>query len=398
MKCLEGGDRVNHYRNSVLIAPYSPSGRAAHVHLGAARKIEFVIELLTTMSDRVTLVNSAHNGLRWRRSRTAPLVLSSGVTVMEHIPFEIPIRPIGKVLNMLWPLSVTTLLRRLKPDLLWLYNGHAFECIVTLIALRTMTPSVIVEIEDDHRARSRGLSPKPWIDRMLLDKTLPYSRVVTAVNGSMLGQYSRGGAAELLFPGAVSTELLQCVRRRPFSGSRKATAAYFGGLDREKGADVVLDLIRRNELPDWQFIVCGAGPLLGEFRALAASIGERLSVHHGVPPRELYELMDRADVVINPHTSIVAMRDGIFPFKVLEAVAAGRLVVSTDLPACRPDLTDAVYLFDGTSDDLALKLAHALVEYRKRQDQVLATSMQVREFYSLEGMRGQIMSALSARA
>lgn len=210
----------------------------------------------------------------------------------------------------------------------------------------------------------------------------------------MAGRYSKHGAAELIFPGAVTTELLEGVRRAPFSLGQTATAGYFGALDKEKGADVILDVISQYELPNWRFIICGSGPLLSKFKDAAERFNGRLSVHHDVAPQRLYQLMNRTDVIINPHTSIVAMRDGVFPFKVLEAVATGRLLLSTKLPPCRPDISQAVYQFDGTSADLAHKLMSARAEARERQRQIDVTSAHVRQIYSLEGVRAQVLKAL----
>ena len=42
---------------------------------------------------------------------------------------------------------------------------------------------------------------------------------------------------------------------------------------------------------------------------------------------ELAEIMGRTDILLNPHIKM----DGVFPFKLIEYVASGRLILSSDM-------------------------------------------------------------------
>jgi glycosyltransferase involved in cell wall biosynthesis len=55
--------------------------------------------------------------------------------------------------------------------------------------------------------------------------------------------------------------------------------------------------------------------------------------HGRVDETTLLSLISDCDVLVNLHASIEKMSNGVFPFKVIEYVASGRLVISTDLPA-----------------------------------------------------------------
>lgn len=197
-----------------------------------------------------------------------------------------------------------------------------------------------------------------------------------------------------LFPGAVHPQLESLVKRHPFSSPGPVIAGYFGELNAEKGAKVILELISRYEMPEWRYIVCGSGPLHSEFAALAVQHPERLNVFSNLGITEMYRLMNEVDVLINPHSNIEAMGNGIFPFKVIEAIVSERLVVSTPLPPSKPDISSAIFMFDGSAEDLKrclLKIWNNSHVADPSADPIVA---QLREKYSLTGMRTQILREL----
>lgn len=380
--------------SAVVIAPYSPIGRGEMVHLGAARKIEFVLEMLSRIARRVTLINSAHNGTGWRRGRTSSLRLSADFSVEEYRLFEMPVRPLGKMLNIVFTGGALRYLRAQQPELLWLYNGHALECRLALQLLRHRKAGLAIEIEDAHSARSRGISPKPLIDQIYLDRAVRKADLMTFINREVQGQFSGLGCAKLLFPGSVADELKDSIKRAPFSGSAPLVLGYFGGLEVEKGAHLILEAVPQLA-SDWKFVVCGRGSLHAEFERMRNAYPDRLELHQNLPARELYELMDRADVVLNPHSDIESMGNGIFPFKVLEGVASGRLILSTPLPPCDLDLEGAIAHFDGTAASLLAALGLLREKWETGHRQVGAARQAVIEAYSIDGFADKVSQALT---
>jgi glycosyltransferase involved in cell wall biosynthesis len=109
-----------------------------------------------------------------------------------------------------------------------------------------------------------------------------------------------------------------------------------------------------------------------------------------VPDEKLYELLTECDVAVNPHASIQAMGEGVFPFKVLEAVASGRLVISTALPPCGFDLQHNVMYFNGTLDGLCKALESAPEFLRRNLQEFHATVARVRAMLSEEAVYAKL--------
>jgi len=319
----------------VMVAPYAPAGRCDEPHLGAARKIEMVLASLAKVTDRVVLVNTAHNESELSPGFACRDLRVEGVDVTEMLLPRFGSRPLGKLLNLAQVSStVDRLLEIGRPRVAWLYNGYAFESLIGCTLASRCGTRLIFEYEDSHFSRGRGLNPKPYVDFMCWKRVMPRVYHSFAVNASLGKQVADDGCGVTLFPGLVPRRLseIQASGRVPFSGETNTlNVGYFGGLSREKGADVVIDICETIN-SDVAIHVTGAGPLENRFAEIARDERSVLQFHGRVGDERLYDIIEGCDVIINPHSPITEMDGGVFPFKVVEAIASGRLLISTDLP------------------------------------------------------------------
>jgi len=138
-----------------------------------------------------------------------------------------------------------------------------------------------------------------------------------------------------ILPGIVDQSILRLAANNPPFIKIKQDiiyCGYFGGLSVDKGAAFLLELINEAfscDLPI-RWIVTGNGEFADSFKALSDANPNKFMFYGTVDHEKLIELIASVDVMVNPHLH----NTGVFPFKVLEAVASGRLVISTplDLP------------------------------------------------------------------
>ncbi len=314
----------------VIVAPYSPPNRVGDAHLGASRKLESIISILSRIDAQLILVNSAHNG-----NRVAPISVTKsmvgGVNLIEITPPISSSRPVGKLKNIF---SVSQIIRELKklgvPQLVWFYNGYAFEMCFAAKARRIFNTPMVLEFEDWHFSRKRGLNPKPWIDYLLWRKVAGHMSATFAVNSFLAEKMKRFNSNVELLPGVVPTALASIALEYPPFRANKShiNIGFFGGLSAEKGADIVLQLADKL-LPGFTLQVTGAGPLENAFTVKSRMRPDSLHFHGRVNDATLYQLISECDVILNPHASIENMGNGVFPFKVVESIASGRLLIST---------------------------------------------------------------------
>ncbi|MDP2760189.1 MAG: glycosyltransferase [Sideroxyarcus sp.] len=334
----------------VVVAPYTGIGKDVDLHLGASRKIELILGLLVRLDSHVVLINSAHLG-----SKSATInverVSISGFELTLITPPVLGNSKLGKFQNLFCVDEVMKILATLgTPKLFWFYNGFAFEMLVAMHAKKFNVP-MILEFEDWHFARRRGINPKGFIDFFFWYRAAHLMTSAFVVNAFLAEKMSSFTNQVEVLPGIVPEDLTQIARASPFPHGRQAIkVGYFGGLSVEKGADIVLRVAQ--SLPDgYEFHVTGSGPLADEFKRISLIHPARLHYHGRVGDAELYKLIAECDVILNPHSSLDNMCNGVFPFKVIEAVASGRLLISTALP--KGDLADVlggICFVDGHDD------------------------------------------------
>ena len=323
-----------------IIAPYSPPSRLNAANLGASRKLETIILVLSKLDNNLVLVNSAHNETK-AATFTTQRVTIAGIELTEITPPTYPNRALGKLKNLF---CIDQMLNELKkygqPQFIWLYNGYAFEMLFALKAKKTLNVPMILEFEDWHFSRGRGFNPKPYIDYCFWRLAFGTIAGAFVVNNLLANKMHGLGKPVELLPGIVPQVLADIAKSPPFkTPTDTVNIGFFSGLNAEKGADIVLQLAHK--LPDGYVLhLTGSGAMGNDFEQAAKALQGRLCYYGRVDDTTLYQIIAKCDVMLNPHASIEHMNNGVFPFKVIEAVASGRLLIST--PVLTEGLVDVL--------------------------------------------------------
>ena len=143
---------------------------------------------------------------------------------------------------------------------------------------------------------------------------------------------------------------------------------YVGQLYPWKGVDGLLQTMRF--LPEAELTIVGglAGePDLDRLKKAAADLGveTRVCFRGYLPPADVPQERQRADVVVIPHDESRTAREFTSPLKLFEALAAGRPIVATDLPSVREILTpeeDALLVPPGNPQAMAAAIRRVLTD------------------------------------
>lgn len=104
---------------------------------------------------------------------------------------------------------------------------------------------------------------------------------------------------------------------------------YTGGFSHVVGTDLMLDAFKKVKNQDVRLILCGQGGDMKE-RASKAHMEDARIEYKGFLSRvEYYEILNAANILINPRNMQYEQNSANFPSKVLEYIAAGRYVIST---------------------------------------------------------------------
>lgn len=128
--------------------------------------------------------------------------------------------------------------------------------------------------------------------------------------------------------GVVNEEIYQAVSTRlpPFSGRPPYLALFCGSLVPGKGASLIPEIAKpfKDRI---RFFIAGNGPLQSQLEVAARNCGGDVTCVGYLSNQELYKLYGSADLLINPYDDEPS--GGILPFKLVEYLAAGGVVVST---------------------------------------------------------------------
>lgn len=156
---------------------------------------------------------------------------------------------------------------------------------------------------------------------------------------------------------------------------------FVGRLVYQKGLDIIFNALAKLKQYPWQFTIVGDGPAREELQSLAKSLGIEDRIHFlGWKTREVIkEFFIEANIFVFPS------RDEGMSNAVLEAMAAGLVVVASNIPGNQDIIQDQIsgYLVPGDSIDLWVDQLKKLLNDSDLYEKIgLAANNHVRKNFS----------------
>ncbi|MCF8430204.1 MAG: glycosyltransferase, partial [Bacteroidia bacterium] len=233
----------------------------------------------------------------------------------------------------------------------------------------------ISEFEDWHFSRLKFLNPWPFIDWYYWKKSISSITFGICVNNFLASKFRKNNIKYLIVPGILNKKIF-LIKNDPFNNS-KITLGYFGGLTNEKGASKIIDLIENTN--EYNFIITGSGILSNQFKNLSIKYPNRLKFYGVVDEITLMDLYNKIDIFINFHV----IMEGIFPFKIIEALAAGRFIVSSKLDTSFIDIPENILVHsDLNLTQILYTISNIKQNYNKNNTNLKVAQKKIIEEYS----------------
>lgn len=189
------------------------------------------------------------------------------------------------------------------------------------------SPLVIYEVVDDHE-RSPGMSDRlRSVFRAAEDRLLERAGLVFAWSEPIAERLRARHANVVLAPAAADIDAF--ARARVSVRSADRTVTYAGSLDFRFDARLVAETAR--VLPDWRFRL--AGPADPESRS-ALAVMPNVELLGRLAPEAVPAFLATGAACLMPYRQN-AFNDNLFPIKLIESLASGRPIVSTDIRGVR---------------------------------------------------------------
>ena len=216
------------------------------------------------------------------------------------------------------------------PDFVWCYNAYAFQMRFASLAKQEYKCPVILEFEDWHFSRSSIFNLKALIDWYFWKKAIPFIDYCYAVNPWIEEKMKKNGVNSSILPGILTKEIINLKPASTKVNKKVLHIGYFGGLVAEKGGLLILELINLIRIAKscyLKFHITGNGELMSKFELLSKSNPELVQYYGVVEDKKFNNIIGKMDILLNPHFDL----KGVLPFKLLEYIASGRIVVSGPL-------------------------------------------------------------------
>jgi glycosyltransferase involved in cell wall biosynthesis len=235
-------------------------------------------------------------------------------------------------------------------DVVVLYAVPTYGVQTVLVSKLLSKPLVFHSYDVLHRmVHVRPLRPPTWaLERFIYPKADKVIVISTELRTYMEDIGVKRDRIVVLPPG-VDTEKFNPsisghdVRKQLGISSEEKIALFSGWLYEFAGVDLVLESMNEilKGVPEFRLIVCGDGPLSIRLADLRSKLGVEDKVHllGRRPFQEMPSIIAAADVCINPYLADIRSLYA-FPSKIAEYMAAGKAVVSTNLPGTTGILGD----------------------------------------------------------
>ena len=185
-------------------------------------------------------------------------------------------------------------------------------------------------------------------------------RCYQAFNGPRLKLHLDGGVSEIRFsPQASACE----------SQSRRKVVMYTGAMTPYAGAAFLVRAFHQSNDPQAELWICGKGSNPDVERI--AAIDARIKLWGFVSENELTDLMQRADVFVNPRPSNIAGNKRNFPSKVLEYLPYGKPVISTWTEGLSPEYHDVLVVLERETEECLSATIQTVLNWDAGQRQLL---------------------------
>jgi len=227
--------------------------------------------------------------------------------------------------------TVAEAVSRFSPDII-----HSHHLWLASLAARKACPH-LPQVTSCHSTDLRQLVLCPHLCEKVIEGCANIDRVLSLSSmqaDEIQAQHSFPENRIDIIGGGFDTRLFLPGEKQP---TPPVEILYAGKLSYAKGVDLLLNVFGSLAERDLHLHLAGSGsgPEADHCLQLAAELGGRVTVHGRISQQALSTLMQRAHIFVLP-----SFYEGL-PLVLLEALACGCRIVTTNLPGCRELLADA---------------------------------------------------------
>ena len=185
--------------------------------------------------------------------------------------------------------------------------------------------SILIVADYTDRSEQRGIIRKLLAEAIKREFNR-YTKTIILSPG--IKKYLKKEQSFLLINGCIRWERFSTILPAEVKNN-VINVVYTGGFSHVVGTDLMLDAFKQVKDQDVRLILCGQGGDMKERASKAQMEDSRIEYKGFLSRPEYYEILNKANILINPRNMQYKQNSANFPSKVLEYIATGRYVIST---------------------------------------------------------------------
>lgn len=342
------------------IAPYKGPGLLQvrpslhNLSLAARVKIELIAELLQRYSYQVEIISQGDVDkyeCQYYPSFNESTLFNPDIPVFYAS--ALPIRFINGFWSSIHMVQLFRARHKVSAyDLVIIYNMKRGHIACAQYAKHHLGLPVILEYEDDVFLNVIGEDATGVIasyHRQKYSKMLKQMSGCIAVSPYLLSQLP-ASIPKLLLRGVVGDTLVKLGSQA--RDAKKNLVVFSGTHEETQGLEQLIKAWTIVQIPEWELHIAGRGPITSKLERMAEKTPG--IVFHGILDREENaRLLCMSKIGMNPQ-DVTKTPGNVFPFKIIEYLAAGTHVITTPRGYLEPDLEAGVsYITDNKAETIA---------------------------------------------
>ncbi|MFD0671316.1 glycosyltransferase [Cohnella sp. GCM10027633] len=330
---------VLYLNNYMLADAIERRGNESTFSQAANNKIDQVKAAIETNGHRVRMLSSGltnNRSFRWHRGFRSELNQDLHYAGIFDLPL---LNIITSIASMCY--RVFKLHRASKIDYLIFWNYKPEVAVVAYLCKLLLGIKIILDYEDGYFAMP-GMKGK----RKVINKIESF--VKNKIDGAILVSPDLVPRVEpkpfYVFRGLANPAMLDhsLAAKRDKAKGDDIVLMYSGGLDHERGIDVLVEALKYTR-ESFSLVITGRGPLA---KILNADADPRIRYLGYLDYESAKRHMREADILINTQRETIDFAFASFPSKIFDYLATDRLIVSSNVGNMRAFSEGAFYIYE----------------------------------------------------
>lgn len=173
-------------------------------------------------------------------------------------------------------------------------------------------------------------------------------------------KYLKPGQAFMCMEGGIAKDVYEYFDGYQEREKNKIIFMYSGILEEVTGVNLLIDAFKKMNTEKAKLIITGDGSLSDLIKDVALE-NENINYLGCIPYEEYMKKLSEADVLVNPRNMNLPENANNFPSKIMEYLAAGKVIVSTKFPGWER-YQEYINFCESDCGDLRKRLENALVD------------------------------------